>query len=402
MVTVFRYGLMRLVPAVLGGLLAGVPPAPAQPARPAALDGFASVLDDPRVQALGEAGLDLLYNMKLDEARRTFDRIEALYPAHPIGPFLRGLITWWQILPDLHDTSHDEAFIRQMDEVVRRSDRLLKRNRDDFDAMFFKGAALGFRGRLLSNRGEWLRAARDGKEAMQYVFRIAEHDTANADFIFGKGVYDYFADVVPEKYPVVKPLMLFFPDGDRTRGLRELRRVADEGRFIRTEAAYFLLQIYMIYEPDFAQSLAYVQRLRAWHPDNPFFHTLEGRVHAQWGRWREARRIYAEVLERYRAGQAGYTDALAVQALYYLGRAALNDGDPARAAGYLEELERITAREKRDSYFKTLGTLRLGMAYDALGRRSEALERYRRVRKMKDYAGAHDRARQYQKTPYGG
>ncbi|GIV58042.1 MAG: hypothetical protein KatS3mg043_2159 [Rhodothermaceae bacterium] len=399
MVTAFRY---RFVVWVLALAPVMAPAVSGQTTRPAALAAGASVLDDPQVQALGEQGLDLLYDMKLAEAARVFDQIEALYPGHPIGPFLHGLITWWQILPDLHDTSHDKAFIRQMDEVVRRSDRLLKRNPDDFDAMFFKGAALGFRGRLRSNRGDWLRAARDGKEAMQYVFRIAEHDTTNADFVFGKGVYDYFAAVVPEKYPVVKPLMLFFPKGDRARGLRELRRVADEGRFIRTEAAYFLLQIHLIYEPNFNQSLIYVQRLRAWHPDNPFFHTLEGRVHAQWGRWREARRIYGEVLDRYRAGQAGYTPALVAQALYYLGRAEFSARRPEQALVYLEELERITEAMPHDSYFKTLGLLRLGMTYDALGRRDEAVERYRRVRKLKDFAGAHDRAERYLKTPYDG
>ncbi|WP_456430114.1 tetratricopeptide repeat protein [Rhodocaloribacter sp.] len=397
----------RLRRVVWGGMLALATVAGAQgqtpPATPVHLEAaarYASALDDPRVQALGEEGLDLLYNMKLSEAEVVFDRIEALYPEHPIGPFLKGLIIWWKILPDLHDESHDDAFFDQMKVVIKRSDRLLKRDKQNFDAMFFKGAALGFRGRLLSNRGEWFKAARDGKAAMDYVFRIAEHDTTNADFVFGMGVYDYFADMVPKKYPVVKPLMLFFPDGNRERGLRELRRTAEEGRFIRTEAVYFLLQIHFLYEPDFRKSLEYAHRLRAWHPDNPFFHAIEARVYAQWGRWRDAQRIYGEVLRRYREGWPGYTDAIVEQALYYLGRGAMTFRRYEEALEYLSELETITARTKRDSFFKVLGRLRQGMAYDALGRREEAVARYRQVLKMKDWADAHDRARKYLKTPY--
>ena len=368
---------------------------------PAAAQPRASVLDDPQVQALGEEGLALLYDMKLPEAEAVFDRIETRFPDHPIGPFLKGLLVWWQILPDLHDTTHDEAFFEAMAEVIDRSDRLLKRDGEAFDAMFFKGAALGFRGRLRSNRKAWFKAALDGKQAMTYVLRIAEADTSNADYLFGKGVYDYFAAMVPQKYPVVKPFMAFFPGGDRDRGLRELRRTAEEGRFIRTEAVYFLLQIHFLYEPDFEQSLHYARLLRAWYPDNAFFHTLEGRVYAQWGHWRQAETVYQEVLQRFREGRPGYTAALVEQALYYLGRSAMAYRRYDEAMDYLQELERVVAHPEEDSYFQVLGRLRQGMLYDLTNQREQAVERYRQVLRMDDQGGAHERARQYLKTPFG-
>ena len=59
-----------------------------------------------------------------------------------------------------------------MDEVISRADRMLDRDPRNVDAMFFKGAALGFRGRLKSNRGEWFKAAMDGKKAMDYVLAV--------------------------------------------------------------------------------------------------------------------------------------------------------------------------------------------------------------------------------------
>ena len=117
-----------------------------------------SIFDDPVVQAEVSEGLDRLYNMEFEAAARRFEHIARRYPEHPAGPFLEALNIWWKILPDLADDVHDAAFYAAMQEVIERSDRLLKQRPDAFDAMFFKGAALGFRGRLRSNRGEWVQS----------------------------------------------------------------------------------------------------------------------------------------------------------------------------------------------------------------------------------------------------
>ena len=258
----------------------------------------ASVLDAPDVQREAQRGLDLLYDMQFEEAERIFEQIDREHPKHPIGPFLLALNTWWEILIDLSDTAHDDEFFDEMKEVIKRSERLLKRDRNNFDAAFFKGAALGFRGRLRSNRGDWFKAAMDGKNAMKYVLQVAEKDPKNDDYVFGKGIYDYYADVIPDRHPFVKPVMVFFPNGDRERGLKLLQRTAEKGRFIQTEAAYFLAQIYYIYERDLVKTSEYVDWLRREHPNNSFFHTLEGRVLARRGRWEEAREVFGEVISR--------------------------------------------------------------------------------------------------------
>ncbi len=360
-----------------------------------------SVLEDPYVRAEAKRGLDLLYDMRFDEAAALFDRIDRRFPDHPIGPFLKALNLWWEILLDLSDTSHDDAFYAAMDEVIARSDRLLMRDGTSFDAMFFKGAALGFRGRLRSNRGAWLKAARDGIRAMDYVLGVAEARPENDDYAFGKGIYDYYAAVIPERYPFARPVMVFFPRGDRQRGLQALERTAREGYYIQTEAAYFLLQIYYLFEQDFDKSVYYATWLRERHPGNAFFHAFEGRVYARWGRWLRAREIFSDVLGRYEAGTPGYTAGTADQALYYLARSYMAYGDYRTALTYLMRLEALTARHTDDTYFKVLGRLRQGMCYDALGQRTLAEARYRSVLQMEDQAGAHDRARRYLQVPYG-
>lgn len=360
-----------------------------------------SVLDDPFVREVGKDGLDHLYNLEFEAAHDAFGQIDGRFPGHPIGPFLKSLTIWWEILLDIQDRSRDEKFYRAMDEVIRRADRMLDRDPDAVDAMFFKGAALGFRGRLKSNRGEWFKAAMDGKKAMDYVLAVPR-SSDKPDFSFGKGLYDYFAAVVPDRYPFVKPVMAFFPKGDRQLGLREIQDTADNGYYIQAEAAYFLLQVNYLYELDYDACVRYVTWLREKYPRNAFFHALEGRVYAKWNERERASRIFGDIVELYREGRTGYNDPMAEQALYYLARLRMVDRDYEGALTHLLQLEALSARSPDDTYFKVMGRLRQGMAYDALGRRSPAVSRYKEVLRMKEHARSHDRAERYLKHAYNG
>ena len=199
----------------------------------------------------------------------------------------------------------------------------------------------------------------------------------------------------------IKPVTTFLPKGDRARGLRQLERSATEGYYIQTEAAYFLLQIYYLFEKDYVNSVKYVSWLRERHPANSFFHTIEGRIYARWGFWEKVEHIFQDVLTRYKQGQAGYNAAAAEQALYYLARARMNARQYQDALGYLLQLEALSARSTNDTYFKVMGRLRQGMTFDALGQRALAQDRYRQVLSMTDWGNARKQARQYLKRPYG-
>ncbi len=360
-----------------------------------------SVLDDPAVRQVAKEGLDLLYNMQFDEAASRFDEISRKADDHPIGPFLEALTLWWEVLMDLSDTQHDEAFYAAMAEVIDRCDARLAVSAEDFDAKFFKGMALGFRGRLRSNRRDWIRAAADGKRAMDYVLAVARADTTSHDFVLGPGLYNYYAAIIPARFPFVRAITTFLPKGNRELGLAQIGRTATHGYFMQTEAIYFLLQIYYLYEADYRASVEHVSMLRARHPGNSFFHTLEGRIYARWGSWSRSDTIFASVLDHYRRGTRGYTAPAAEQALYYLARGRMTKQDYETAVSYLLSLDALSARLDQHTYFKVMGRLQQGMAYDALGRRTRAVERYEQVLAMKEWGNSHARAQRYLERPFG-
>ena len=365
-------------------------------------DQTSSILDDPFVRKTGTNGLDLLYGMQFEEAKAQFDKIDERYPDHPVGPFLKGLNLWWTIMLDLTDTTHDEAFIEQMNTVIERCNALLQEDPDHFDAALFKAAAHGFLSRLHSNRSRWWKTVRNGREAINYVQKVEEVAPKRGDYVFGSGMYDYYVAVLSEEYTLSRAITWMLPDGNKERGLRLLRETAANGRYVKTEAIYFLAKAHYLYEDDFGRSRKWVSKLREQHPDNPFFHVFEGRIYARWGRWGRARQIFRSVVERCEAGTAGYNTHMEEVAQLYLARDRLYQDQYQEALRRLAKLEQLTSRDIEDTRYRMLGYLYQGMVYDALGRRDMAVSRYRTVLDMENAAGAHEDAREYLESPYEG
>ena len=192
------------------------------------------------------------------------------------------------------------------------------------------------------------------------------------------------------------------PDGNRERGLRLLRRAASDGYYVQTEAIYYLTQVNYLYEEDYSATRQYVRRLRERHPQNPYFHSFEGRVYARWGRWDQAREVFKTVAEQCEAGAPGYNTHMEELARYYLGRAHLYDQQYDQALQHLGRLEELTDRDIEDPRYRVLGFLYQGMVYDAMGKRDRATQLYRRVLDMEDPIGVHERAERYLQDPYSG
>jgi tetratricopeptide (TPR) repeat protein len=378
---------------VLGFLLAS--PAAARPSLP-------SILDDAAFRADALAGLDRLYEMDFPAAQSAFARIEERYPGHPVGPLLQGLLPWWQIQLDPEDARHDAQFLAAMDQVVDRADCRLRHNSNDLDGLFFRSGAFAFRARVQAYRGRWLRAANDGRRALSSLRKVKKLDPDNVDLDFGLGLFDYLADEVPKQHPFLKTFALLLPRGDKARGMAELQRAAEQGRFVQTEAHFALYQLHFLFEKDYGKALADVSWLREHHPDNPLFLVAQGRIYAQLGQWADANVLFQQVAERQVDGRPGYSGAIAEEALYWLARGEMAGRRYTDALQYLDRLDYLAQERNYDAYMKAAGRLRRGMTYDALGRRDDALRCYREVLDLGVAGDVRARAQEFLNRPYAG
>jgi tetratricopeptide (TPR) repeat protein len=359
-------------------------------------------LEDPALDQRILRGIDKLYNFEFSAADSDFSEVIRLQPNHPAGYFFRAMIQWERVISNFDDESQDDKLYEMLDVVMDMCEKRLDENSADVSALFYQGGAIGFRGRLRSNRGKWLGAANDGIVALPLVRKAFELEPNNYDVLLGIGIYNYYAAVIPEKYPFVKPAMIFFPSGDRKKGLEQLRQASMHGKYARVEAMYFLMQNYFVYERDYASALEIARKLHTQYPKNSMFHRYVGRCLVSTGYLGEANDIFLDIEKRCLQKQLGYDTYDEREACYYLGKFEFMAGKFQSALQYLYKSDELSRKLDKDepSGFMALGNMLIGMIYDAQGKRVDAINQYNKVLAMKEYEDSHRESKKYLKKPY--
>jgi tetratricopeptide (TPR) repeat protein len=359
-------------------------------------------LDDPVLDQRVLRSIDKLYNYEFDRADSDFAEVIRQRPDHPAGYFFQAMVQWERIISNFDDESQDDKLYQMLDVVIEMCEKRLDEYPNDVTAMFFNGGAVGFRGRLRANRGKWVGAANDGIVALPLVRKAYELEPNNYDVLLGIGIYNYYAAVVPDKYPIVKPAMIFFPSGDRKKGLEQLRQASQSAKYAKVEAMYFLMQNYFVYEKNYAGALELARKLHAKYPNNSMFHRYVGRCLVSTGYIGEAKDVFVEIEKRCSKKQLGYDKYDAREAYYYLGKFDFMDGRFDTALKYLYQSDELSRKLDKDepSGFMSLGNLIIGMIFDVQGKRQYAVQQYKKVLAMKEYEDSHKESKKYLGKPY--
>ncbi|MCA6078113.1 tetratricopeptide repeat protein [Fulvivirga sedimenti] len=349
------------------------------------------LISDMQTQIDVNQAMNNLYNFKFEKAEREFRYMKHKYGWHPLPYFLLGLSEWWKIMPNMNDTSHDEKFLAYMDTVVMISERLYEIPRHEVEATFFLAAAYGFEGRLYSSeeRKNWRKAAVAGKNALRYMQEVRDKQYLSVELLFGDGLYNYFSVWVPENYVLLRPVMAFFPKGDKELGLKQLKEVSFNAFYTRTEAQVFLMRILNSYENDQRGAMQISEYLHQTYPDNPYFHRYYARMLYSAGRFRETLPVAQEIMDRIDRGMIGYESTSGRYAAFFLGQIYENRKEYDLAANYYQRAIDF-ARDigADDSGYYHYSLLSMGDIAAKNGDKKKAKEYYRLV---KDEAKRGDR-----------
>lgn len=347
-------------------------------------------------------GINAVYNLEFEKAEVEFSQLERQFPAHPAGKFFLAMIDWWKILMSIDDESNDDRFIKKMDDVIELCDSLLDVNGNDVNALFFKGGALGFQGRLRANRSSWIKAANDGRLALPIVQKAYKLAPENNDILLGIGIYNYYAATIPEKYPIVKPVMVFFPSGNKQKGIEQLTNASERAKYAALEAKYFLLQLNYNYERQYVKAYELAVSLFKQFPNNVIFHRYVARSTYSLTRYGESQSAFQEILQRCEKARRGYSGYAKREALYYLGMISMTMHQYEEALKYFYQCDALSREldHQEPSGYMTMANLRIGMIYDVQKKRNYAVMQYQKVQRMKPFENSHELARQHLQTPY--
>ncbi|MBL7843752.1 MAG: tol-pal system protein YbgF [Cyclobacteriaceae bacterium] len=372
----------QLFGAIIFSLVAGLP-LKAQPE--VKKDTTIILISDLGVQLQCTEALNDLYNFKFADAEWKFRYLRYKYRWHPLPYFLMGLIEWWKIMPNTKNEAHDKTFMAYMDSTILVAENLFKKHPEyKIEAAFFLSAAYGFKGRLYSDeyRRQWTKAASAGKSALKYLEVSKQGQDLSPELLFGDALFNYFSVWVPENYPSLKPILWFFPKGDKKLGLEQLKEVSYNAFYTRTEAMVWLMRILNNYENDQPRAFQISEYLYSTYPDNPVFHRYYARMLYSVGRFAQAEPVSMEILARIDSSMIGYEATSGRYAAFFLGQINEVKRDLNEAKKYYElcvrYAEEIGATE---SGYYLYSLIALGEIAEKQGNKTDAKKYFNLVKK---------------------
>jgi hypothetical protein len=246
-----------------------------------------------------EAGFQLLYQLKFDEARDDFAAWRQSHPGDPLGSaseaasylfeecYRQGILTSGFFLDDKHflgkislkpDPKLRAAFFAADNRAQELAQVRLKTTPDDTNALFAMALSLGMQADYASlidkQQLESLKMIRD---ADKYAKKLLVITPEAADAYLGLGTANYVIGSLPGYKRVV--LGFIGIHGDKTLGIQQLEIAADKGHYLRPFAK-ILLALAALREKKTEVAQEQFKELVAEFPENPLFATELAKVRA--------------------------------------------------------------------------------------------------------------------------
>ncbi|HEU4432300.1 MAG TPA: hypothetical protein VFR51_02830 [Pyrinomonadaceae bacterium] len=373
-----------------------------------------------RFEALRRSGLEALYNIDYDKAERDFKEIVKLFPNHPGGYQLLAARVWIKTLYESRrlqsslyssesfyssgDDKVDPKIVTEFRNLTRQARNLaeakLKQEPKNIEALDFLANTEGLKASFEEavERRHYA-ALRDGNDAVDHHREVLKLDPKYIDAQITIGLYEYVVGSLPLPIKVLAGATGY--RGSKKRGLAMLEQVAKEGRWAQDDAKSVLILLYTR-EKRFAEVLTLTRELSAKYPRNYLLRleTADALVSLAGVKRREKDLVGAVQLEKEsfavfdellrdrntRDAAAGALDLIH----FKYGEVLLLSGYNERAA---KEFLASTKVDRAEAGMVTMAHLYAARAYDAAGKRDEALAQYKAVLARPNVYDAHDEAK---------
>jgi hypothetical protein len=213
-------------------------------------------------------GVDYIYNFQFNKADDVYKKISQVYPEHPVVFLFKGMKTYWENYPLLPSSPSRATFEKDLRSCIELCENSHK---PDVDTEYLL-ANLCARGLLLlfyDENGLTMDVLQLVPGTYQYLRRSFDLTSSYSDFLYFTGLYNYYREAYPEAYPVYKPLALFFPEGDKLKGLKDLQIAASTSIELKAESLSILSWICISFENNYPQAVYFSKTLHDLYPDNP-------------------------------------------------------------------------------------------------------------------------------------
>jgi hypothetical protein len=231
-----------------------------------------------------------MYDLKFDDAHRTFAAWKQMHPTDSMGPASNAAAYLFSELARLGaleselfvddsrfkgraklrpDPATKSLFIQEISQADSLADRALQKSSGDADALFVKSLTLGLRA---DNAGliekQSLAALGYTKAGRVYAERLMRVNPQAFDAYLGPGVENYLLSLQPAPFRIL--LRITGSNVDREKGLAEIRQTAAHGLYLEPFAK-LLLAVAALRDKNPAGARAILVELHSRFPDNELY-----------------------------------------------------------------------------------------------------------------------------------
>lgn len=343
------------------------------------------LLNNPAVRIRATEAVNLMYNFKFTEAEKRFNWLKQDYTDHPLAYFLMGLSYWWKIMPNVDNTEYDETFFAYMDTAKNKAEQMGGKRAAYAEKAFFLAGSHAFTARLHAERSDWRKASFSSKKALNYLEESREYTEWSPEFLFGEGLYNYYAEWVKENYKYLRPILLFFPKGDKELGMRQLEENAQNSFYTRTEGQYWLMRMYY-YEDKDEKAIELAGYLHETFPDNAYFHRYYARLCFTQGKLAQAKKESLEILNKIKSNMPGYEAVSGRYASFFLGFTYYKrEKDLEKAKDYFQQCINFSQKANdEDAGYYIYSYSNLAEIADQQGETEKAIQLYKKILEITD------------------
>lgn len=225
-------------------------------------------------------GIEYIYNFQFDKSEAAVRKVKQKYQGHPALLLYSSVQEFWQFFP-INGSKQFAAYQKNLLACIAESEKMALKYPKQPEVEFFNMMANLLLARHLSEDGEYIKAVNHTRKAYTFIKRGFEYKNQYAEFYFSTGLYNYYREAFPENHPMYKPFTIFFPNGNKSLGLKELEIASQKALFARPEALGFLTGIYLRDEYNLPVATKYATQLYESYPGNWLYSVLYGECMAE-------------------------------------------------------------------------------------------------------------------------
>jgi tetratricopeptide (TPR) repeat protein len=307
-------------------------------------------------------GLDNCYNFRWGKADDEFQKLIDKYPDDLRGYHYKSTISLWYYLSSKSPDDY-QNFVRYSDLALEKGVKQLDNDPDNEIILYTLGTAYSSRAIVFAKAESYLNAAWASKKSESYLNDALKINPKRADAYLGLGLYNFAVGQIPSGFKWA--LSLAGIKGNKELGIHYLRKAANEGYFSKTEASYYLSQIYSESLNNYEMAANFLKPLVRKYPDNLLFNYSMGVLEIKRKNLSQADRIISKIL---RTNETNFKE-LIYFSNFLMGDIYFKENNFNSAKEYY--LKFITSYDQKD--YKGIASYRLGVCYELTSDRFTAV-----------------------------